>query len=194
MIENDWPEEDCTLELSVSLGRRYNEPSTWVQHYEGSVIGGERGDRRFGDVSLYVAELASARRQGVHPLEVLDSVNAAVAHFCDLVTPGAGVYRRQLQRISGDVLGSLLIVDRIVLDRKFRGRRLGLEVIEIACQRFEWCSLVALKAFPVQWEGRADEGPARFARDQKRLVAYYNQAGFQAIAAGGLMARRGGAC
>ncbi|WP_309262393.1 hypothetical protein [Lysobacter arvi] len=137
---------------------------------------------------MYVADLKAASDAGTSPLDVLDGVDSSLAHFCELLTPRTGWFRPALERYTGVELCRLLVLGRLSIKQPYRGHGLGLQAIRLACEGIgQGCELAALKAFPVQWEGRVDEGPARFARDRAKLVRYYRRAGFKPIIGEGLM-------
>ena len=183
--------DSCILDLKVVVGHRYRnygEPGQYVLTYEGRVLSGPDYATPIGEMSMYVADLETACDAGVSPFDVLDGVDSSLAHFCELLTPRTGWFRPALERYTGVELCRLLALGSLSIDQPYRGLGLGLQAIRLACEGIgQSCELAALKAFPVQWEGRVDEGPAKFARDRAKLVRYYRNAGFKPIIGGGLM-------
>lgn len=187
----DWQTPICILSLEVDLTEYSNEPSAYVRTYEGHLLSGEDdANQAVGEIAFSVVELSRAAMEGVSPWDVLDSIDQALAYFMALVTLRGWRYVRSIQQIAGEPIGGLLVVDHIAIEPAWRGQRLGLIAIDIACERFRsQCSLAALRAFPTQWEGRVDSAPAKFRNDRRKLMAYYSQAGFLPVLNDGIMVR-----
>lgn len=180
----------CVLDMAVDLGKTYGDPTAYVMHFQGRVLSGLDANRKVGAMSLYLVDLQRAHEEGESTWEVLDSYDSGLAHFCSLVSSRTGLYKPSVAAINGEHLGRLLVIGHVELDRAHQGKGIGRVAVEIACERFSnYCSLVALKAFPIQWEGRVDEGPAQFRRDRDKLIAYYREMGFKRILSDGLMAK-----
>jgi hypothetical protein len=188
---HDWKTPFCILRLEVDLTEYSNEPSAYVRTYEGKLLSGEDDiDEVVGELTFSVVELSRACCEGVNPWDVLDSIDQALAHFMVLVTNRGWVYVRSVQRIAGEPIGCLLVLDRLSVVPSWRGRGLGLSAINIACDRVgNYCSLAALRAFPTQWEGRDAANPTQFRRDRAKLMDYYRRAAFEPVLGGGLMVR-----
>jgi hypothetical protein len=182
--------EDCVLDLRVSVSPRYDEgdPADYFLEYEGNVISGPERDETIGTISMYVVDLLAAEADDVDPFDVLDAIESDLAHFCGLLSVRTGVFRPKVSDVAGIDLGRILVLNRMEIAQPFRGCGLGLQAIRTACKGVGLgCDLAALKAFPVQWEGRVDDGPAHFARDRAKLVNYYRRAGFMPFLRDGLM-------
>lgn len=183
--------DSCILDLKVVVGHRYRnygEPGQYVLTYEGRVLSGPDYATPIGSMSMYVADLEAALDAGVCPLDVLDGVDSSLAHFCELLTSRTGEFKPALERFTGVELCRILALGRLSIEQPYRGHGLGLQAIRLACDGIGLsCELAVLKAFPVQWEGRVDEGPTKFARDRAKLVRYYRGAGFKPIIGDGLM-------
>jgi hypothetical protein len=89
---------------------------------------------------------------------------------------------------------NLLIVDRIEILPEFRGNNIGLECLRRCLQQYaHGCGVVALKCFPLQFEGAELDDPAwrrkmqmgKLSKDHKRSLAklkkYYASLGFKII-------------
>lgn len=188
---HDWNTPFCILRLQVELSEYSNEPSAFVRTYEGQLLSGEHDiDEVVGEITFSVIELSRAAAENVNPWEVLDSIDQALARFMVLVKSGGWYYVPSVARIAGEPIGCLLILDHLTVEPAWRGKGLGLSAINIVCERFgNYCSLAALRAFPIQWEGRVAEGPTQFRRDRAKLMAHYRRAGFQPVLGDGLMVR-----
>lgn len=182
--------EDCLLDLRVQFGPRLRdgEPGDYFLEYEGTIISGPDRNEAIGTISAFVVDLEAAVDDAVAPFDVLDAIDSNLAHFCELLSPRTGAFRPKVSDIADIDLGRILVLSRMEIEPTFRGYGLGLRAIRTACDGLgQGCVLAALKAFPVQWEGRVDEGPAQFGRDRAKLVAYYRQAGFLPFLKDGLM-------
>lgn len=193
MAENDVATDSfdgCLIRFELNIGPRTGDPSEHVLHYEGDVLSGEGFDVPVGKVSAYVVDLAAAYDTDCHAIEVLDSVSSSLAHFCALISNRTGEFKRVVAKRAGIDLGRLPVLEHLEIGPEYRGRGLGLHAINTVCTRLGGdCVLAVLKAFPKQWEGRVDEGPAAFEADRAKLVKYYRRAQFVPILGDGLMAR-----
>lgn len=187
--END-SREDCSLRLAVDVGPNYGEPTEYILHYTGIVLGGEDLDVHVGKVEFYVVDLLKAVYAGESAWWVLDSLDSSLAHFCELIHAKGNRFKPSIEAIAGEDLGRILALGLIEIEPSYRGKGLGLRAMELICRRMGGdCSLAVLKAFPTQWEGRVAEDPKAFRRDRARLVSYYRRAGFEPVLGDGLMAR-----
>jgi hypothetical protein len=190
MVVKNWNDPFCSLRLRLRLGEYTEEPSAYVLDYKGEIFAGDEVDSKAGEISLRVVELSRAYADGVSTWDVLDSVDVALARFAPLVTPRTGVYVRPIQRIAREPIGCLLILNSIKVAKACRGRGVGRVSIKLACDRFgTYCTVAALRAFPLQWEGRVNEGPAQFRKDRAKLVKYYEQMGFISMQKDGMMVK-----
>jgi hypothetical protein len=182
--------EDCALDLRVLVGPQYDEsdPDDYFLEYEGAVLSGPERDQPIGTISMYVVDLLAAAADDVDAFDVLDAIVSDLAHFCTLLSARTRTFLPKVSDVAGIDLGRILILCRMEIAPQFRGYGLGLQAIRTACKGVGMgCDLAALKAFPFQWEGRVDEGPARFAKDRAKLVNYYRRAGFLPFLRDGLM-------
>lgn len=191
MVPKDWNDPCCSLRLNLSLNEYTEEPSAYVLDYEGGILVMDGDlDREVGKIALRIVELSRAYADGVPTCDVLDSVDGALARFAPLVTPRTGVYVRAIQRIAHEPIGCLLLVDSIEIAPRWRGRGVSRVSIKIACDRFgTFCSLAALRAFPLQWEGRVAEAPRQFRQDQAKLSRHYEKMGFIRMPRGEIMVK-----
>jgi GNAT superfamily N-acetyltransferase len=182
--------DDCSLRLGVWLGPNYGEPTEYILHYTGTILGGEDFDIPIGKVEFYVIDLLKAVYDGESAWWLLDCLDSSLAHFCELVHANRNRYKPSLEALAGEDLGRLLALGSIELDHSYRGKGLGLRAMDMICKRMgAGCSLTVLKAFPTQWEGRVAEDPKAFQKDRAKLVAYYRRAGFVPVIGNGLMAK-----
>ncbi|AQL37552.1 hypothetical protein [Pseudomonas syringae] len=177
------------LELKLDIGPRYGEPSDYLTHYEGTVFSGESLDLPVGRLSVYIAELVEAYHDGEDPWEVLDSLNAGVAHFCELISLHTRRFKPTVARLVGSDIERLLIIDHLCIDAPYRGHDLGLNAIDTVCAHLADEAVVVLLAFPTQWTGRVDENPKAFFADQMKLKSYYARSSFVSILSAGSMLR-----
>jgi len=182
--------EDCVLDLRVVVRPRCRdgEPGDYLLEYGGAIISGPDRVEAIGTMSMYVVDLEAASDDGVSPFDVLDAIDSSLAHFCELLSSRTGAFRPKVSDFAGTDLARILVLTQLQIEPRFRGHGLGLFAIRTACDGVgQGCTLAALKAFPSQWEGRVDEGPAEFARDRAKLENYYRRAGFLPFLKDGLM-------
>lgn len=179
----------CRLEFKLNIRPRDGEPSDYLLHYDGIIYPGEDLDQPVGTISVYVADLPRAYYNGEDPWEVLDCENSGVAHFCELISLRTRCFKPSVERFIGNQIEPLLIIFHLSIEPQFRGNDLGLKAIDIACENLGQSAVVALFAFPTQWQGCVDTNPKAFLEDQSKLISYYRRGAFVPVLKGGLMLR-----
>jgi hypothetical protein len=77
---------------------------------------------------------------------------------------------------------NVLLIDRMEIEQAHRGRMIGLIVMLKLIRRYgKGCSLVAIKPFPLQYDGKVAGQEEALERDREKLVRYYSRLGFQRI-------------
>jgi GNAT superfamily N-acetyltransferase len=180
-----------------------DDPSAFLYETGGRLL---RGRHLVGRFRLYYADLDAALNARCGADEVLDTYGHTY-EFAELVlNRGGSLYSERLERLLGDDLlpGNILILDRLEIRPRYRGRGLGLAAILRLIQRFSaGTQLIALKAFPLQFEyGALDASDAwtasmglrAFPRVQKgaasALRRYYSRLGFVSMPRTEFMFRR----
>jgi GNAT superfamily N-acetyltransferase len=199
------------ISLTVSQSLFSDEGDRWIT----PIVGGasyydEDGDGQpAGKVAFYHVDLESASERGLDPWYVLDQLSDT-AFFMPLFRKVGG-YLEFDPKITEELLlcGStpnLLVFDRIEILPEYRGRGLTKLVVDEVVRLFgASCSLLVLKAFPLQLEaGFKDDSKDGTLSDWKkslrledlgsdeastttRLIHYYETLGFQKFDNQGVM-------
>jgi len=184
------------LEFTHELIVNDDEPSRYVKEIEG-IVWVYRGSRkhRAGRFSIFIinVELALANDESV--FDIFDHT-ATTLDYLALYGDDCEYSPEVTKALPGGERWSpnILILDRLELLPKYRGRGMGLQVLRCLQEQFSMgCGLVAMKPFPLQFEGgtpaeRETEpkfmtmGLGEFDRNQRRATAklcrYYAQLGF----------------
>jgi hypothetical protein len=190
-IDGD-PYEYCMLDIRTEISPAFGEPTDNILVYKGDIRSGFEFVEVVGTIELYVIDLYRGIDKGWPPWEVVDSFDSGLAKFCVLFDRDESTFHPKVLRLTKVEMSGLLILNRIEIEEKFRGRALGLQAIQLVCDRFQnWCQVAALKAFPLQWEGKVEgqKDKEGLLRDQAKLVRHYRRAGFKSFNRDGLMVR-----
>lgn len=129
--------------------------------------------------------------------DVFDYSSSTIDYF-DLYIRGGWEFKeavlRDLRCVGEYVPCGLLIIDRLELYPKYRGRGVGLDAMKAMIVHFRMgAGIVAIKPFPLQFEGGArdepetlrrrglDQYPGDEARCKRRLMRHYATIGFRRI-------------
>jgi GNAT superfamily N-acetyltransferase len=175
----------------------FEEPTDFVYEYKGNIIGLTEDEHRHivGRFKVYYADIANGVNAGLGLLDVLDAY-ATTYEFSALFEDGDFSETVQ-KRCSYELFYSnIMIIERIEILPRFRGKGFGPEVLKRLVHRFgHGASLVALKAFPLQFEKnlpseeqtsawrkkmRLHDFPTTESLAKKALRAYYKNLGFLA--------------
>jgi hypothetical protein len=192
---------NVTLEWSSSSAvEPSGEPTDYVYETRGNLIDtGEDEDRAVvGRFGCYYLDLERARNDGMSASDVFDAHATTVIFYDAILDPQSEDYSSQIERLCGGppLSSNVLILDRLEIFPKYRGKKLGLAVIRHMIQRFgAGTGLVALKPFPLQLEPRStreeiDKWRSRLKLSEfkgsekaatRKLVAYYAMVGFERL-------------
>lgn len=149
-----------------------------------------------GLFSVKYVDVTGAMTERESIFDVFDSDSTCIQYFEALYGADDDIKPRVARLAHGDSYlwnPSLLILDRLVIYREYRGSGLGLVALRALIHRFRaGAGLIALKAFPLQFEGNHRVKPAgcdetKFGYDQfdvpmakasSKLRSYYRQVGF----------------
>jgi hypothetical protein len=185
--------------------------STWgeIEDYatciKGTITSSEEGsddDTLVGKLRLFYLDLGAILETNIRGFDLFDVRSETAPFYSALIDPETGDFRSDLESTLGEyILGlNLLIIDRIEILPEFRGKKLGLECLRLCLQQYARdCGVVALKCFPLQFEGAEMGEPAwcrrmefgKLSRDHKRssakLKKYYASLGFKALPGNDIM-------
>jgi GNAT superfamily N-acetyltransferase len=133
------------------------EPDDFFFEMRGKIVTVGESDEEtlVGKFCIYYADVDSAYDEGLEPLEVLDTFFNTVDYFSSIyVTNGTDFNEKLLHLLNYDAIGNnCLILDRLELLPRYRGRNLGLIILRRLIQRFSLgAGVVAIKPFPLQFE------------------------------------------
>jgi GNAT superfamily N-acetyltransferase len=185
---------------SSSLADPSGEPTDYVYENRGDLIDvGEGGDRiAVGKFGCYYMDIDRALNDGMPACDVFDAYASTIVFYDKIFDAKTEEYSSRIEKLChGTPLNrNVLILDRLEILPKYRGKKLGLEVLRHMIQRFgAGAGLVALKAFPLQFEaqGSRDETDkwrsqlnlSKFKLDEKiattKLITYYTKLGFERL-------------
>jgi GNAT superfamily N-acetyltransferase len=147
-----------------------------------------------GKFHLYYVDANRALNEGVAVFDVLDTYSETIDYFEALYGSESPEIKERIGRLLDEdaFMGSnVLIVDRLEILPKYRGRSIGLFVMRELIARFSMGAvIVAIKPFPLQFEGAGPDDPAWRGRMQlgeligneraatAKLRAHYSKLGF----------------
>lgn len=195
--------------LSIYLGGQEcnidaDEPSDYVYEWNGTIrltpsaCGGR--SEVIGRFRVQQVDGNTAFNHGIAPYEVYDSSQVTwdcyEALFDDDELRPAALAALPFESVGWSV--TVLLLDRIEIKPKYRGRGYALLVLNALMRRF-WigASLVAMKPFPLQYEGAMPpvghpdyvKTNRAFHRDKLKLQRYYSALGFRLVKGTDFMVR-----
>jgi hypothetical protein len=176
------------LELSVD---KPLDPGELIEEYNGQlVLHGGRGSYTVGEGHYYVVRVNEMMDQGISPFMEMEALCQDTCDFCPLLTEteGADRWTRVVYGAFPEVeFGELLLLNRVVVNPPFRGKKLGLHFVELVLRITGGMRLVALRPDPVWTEAGCDKEPAGAGSDwEKRkargkLMGYFSRLGFKVL-------------
>lgn len=183
-----------TAESYVSAS---GEPTDFLYETDGDLLVVNDADDRslVGKFRLYYVDVERAINNGMPIFDVLDSYAQTVDYYDALFGVNAPEFSDSLMKtLNDDVFGSnVLILDRLEILPKYRGRGLGLSVMRHMIERFAGgAAVIAIKPFPLQFElessredgkkWKVDLGLSELSKNErnatKKLRDYYGRLGF----------------
>ena len=149
-----------------------------------------------GKFSVFYLDIALAWSHGQSQFDVFDGYSSTFSYYEQMYT-AQGEMRKKLVDLIGNepFHANVLILERLEILPKFRGRRFGLAILKTMIERFgAGAGIAALKPYPLQFE--MDLGPkdvawkkeldlATFPKNQlrstKALSKYYGRIGFKQL-------------
>jgi GNAT superfamily N-acetyltransferase len=179
------------------VGPKDREPEELLVFVEGTIQCRyiTRKAKDVGAVRWIWLDWERAKRSGSSVYDILDSDEAS-AEYLDLLDFDNDVLDSSVARQFGieQEIASLLIGDRIVVDRDYRGFGLAGRIVDDAAMLFWSAPLIVIKPYPLQLERntghiehlhRPETGLDAFPSEprvaKKRLRKYYEGLGFQEI-------------
>lgn len=198
-----------SLEYSDATLVDDNEPSRCIKLIDGKVVasvGDDDDTEDAGSFSVIVVDAERAVSEREDTFDVMDSYSRTMPYY-DLWDDSLSFTPEVIRAMGGNPLWrpNILILDRLELLPKYRGKKNGLRVIRWMCQHFgTGCGVIAMKPFPLQFEnGHPSEKvgdekferlgfgalPHNFRDSLRRLKAHYRTLGFRSVAKTPFMVR-----
>lgn len=191
-----------SLEFSQSLFIDDDEPSRYVREISGVVSASIPDDSEVGfrqedagKFSVFIVDVESAVNDRESIFEIFDWSSRTIDYF-DLYENGLEFKPKVLKAMGGETrwAPNILILDRLELLPQYRRRENGLRTLRWMQHQFgAGCGIVAMKPFPLQFEGgppeeksedpdfirlRLDEYDSNYERALRKLRSHYARLGF----------------
>jgi GNAT superfamily N-acetyltransferase len=169
------------------------EPDDFIYEYDGSIysLDDDEKETLVGRFRVFYVDLDAS---GMSVFDTLDARQETFQFLHPLFDQRTGDYKESIFKLAEDLINrNLLILDRVEILPTFRGKKLALIVMRRLIERFtQGSGLVALKAYPLQFEAQNDRDDWRkkmaltsFHSDEKasttKLKKHYSRLGFLAI-------------
>ncbi|MBD5770749.1 hypothetical protein [Marinomonas colpomeniae] len=193
--------EDLLIELkwgSTSLVEEFGEPDRLIYEYYGAInrVDEYEESTRVGKFRAQYVDVVRAINEHEDIFEVMDCHSSSMLEYFDPIfgknsTGFSDLVMETLNHSINDE--NLLILDRVELLPEFRGEKIGLKALRHMMTRFSaGAGIVALKAFPLQYEAHRDDDLWRskllledFESNQnfsiEKLKNYYEKLGFKRL-------------
>lgn len=188
------------LEYNQSILVDDQEPNSFHKYIEGAIrLSSFEGTKvRVGAFSIIVIDVEAAVNAKVGMFDVFDCDARTVDYF-DLYTGDMDFAPSVIEALGGEDrwTPNILILERLEMLPKYRGRGIGLRVLRWLQFHFSTgCGIVAMKPYPLQFEGGTPEenkdkpgfvkmGWGQFSADFEvslnKLHQYYGRLGFNAV-------------
>jgi hypothetical protein len=175
-----------TLYLEMS-SRLCMDPTELMEKHTGRLIwSADDGDYVLGKTRWWVIRVNEMIDKELSPCHMLDGEDADTAAFCELFLEDEMEWPREVRRVCPEaIFGDLAILDRLIVNPPFRGKKVGLHCMEMTMRITGGMGLFALYPMPLQHHPHyAKEVAMRKTTkrsDLKKLIAYYEQAGFRKV-------------
>jgi GNAT superfamily N-acetyltransferase len=181
-----------TLHLDVLCGNP--EPDQFIFPFYGDIYGdgesiGDDNDRsaeepkiKVGEIQLYLVDHARILNEKESLFDAMDDLSYETAECYDaIIDEDTGDWKEEVKGLIGEdacFRHNILLINRVELDEKFRGRGVGKQVVEEIIKGFgSGCAVIACKPFPLQYIGYG-----RPEHEEKRKAPGYEQIRLKAFA------------
>lgn len=166
---------DVYLNLHRTLSPTEYGPESLLACYHGDILLAE-SSRKIGHARVLVAEIERAREHGYGMLEFFDVSSSSWPYHVLFSQREAGSFTPAVNRALGiDEVYSqnLLIIDRIEVLPRYRGKHYGLQAMHLILEHLSMgCRLAAIKPYPLQFEGANPLGESSAWRTKLQLESF----------------------
>lgn len=147
-----------------------------------------------GIIEFYLLRLNEITDDDANLFFTLDSIDDNIIQYYDALFEDDDIKDEILDTFEQGLGGNILIIDKVRIHRKFRGRNLGLILAQRCMKIFADCAYFALRPFPMQYSSSHKDKSATdlkklhldgFAKDEKksfkRLISHWEKIGFKQI-------------
>jgi hypothetical protein len=174
--------------LDSLMAIRTGDPDDYIQEINGTISKlGEDAEpvEDVGGVKAYLLKLGEACNNGVSNHDIFDCRSGEIYEYWkDLFDDDTQDWKDGLVEMPGD----LLIISRVGIKEGHRGFGLGLAAVMRTIRVFSNGASVAMKPFPLQYEGKTDKevNASQETADTKKLRDYWALAGFDQVGKSGI--------
>jgi len=183
--------------LYLELAARFAmEPAERMITYEGRIVMDTDEDSyRVGWVKYCTVRVFDMLAGGANPVWELDGESGDTADYCEFFNEELDGWSAEVLEVWPDAqFGDIVILDRLVVYRPFRGAEIGLLCLGTLTRLIGGACLFVMRPMPLQYVGAyaKDRDVAKAAghkaADVWKLMAYYTKAGYREIPGTGRMA------
>lgn len=185
---------------SVSCVNETYEPDAYNYVISGNITVHDEYENRktiAGRFKAFYCDIERARDDGISTFDVFDAYENTLDYHAALLGRNSKGFSNRLDKLLdlGGFESNVLIIDRLELLPKYRGRRNGLSIMRHIEKRFAiGVAVIAIKPYPLQFESKSfDEadkwqtrlGLKKLSMDKraatKKLRDYYGQLGYKRL-------------
>ena len=151
-----------------------------------------------GNFKIYYIDVSRAIDSGISAFDVFDSHSQGLYDYYSELFNGEEFCEKLQECFNYEIYGSnLLIIERLEIVPKYRGKNWGLKILRELIERFSYgAGIVAIKPFPLQHECIEDSSSekkkwfegmefSKLTQDKKigtnKLIEHYGKLGFQRV-------------
>lgn len=169
----------------ITLEADSNSPDDYIQYFittDGRIFkdGEDETETNMGTLTAILIDADRAAQAGLHLWHAADAYAGDIEAVTSTFFAG-GQLETDVLRDLNVWLPNLLYIQRIEVKRQYRGKGIGLAAIRRAIDVLRVnCDVVALKPFPLQFEGKVSDANRKEAQmATTKLKRYYRRMGFR---------------
>jgi hypothetical protein len=157
------------IKFSLEVWCGNDEPHRFVYQYRGEILDWDNDDDddysephvKIGEIHVFYCDRVRALHEGESLFEAMDDTGSgAMACYEALIDQETGDLKDEVKELIGEdalVLDNILLIERLEIDERFRGKGIGAKVFYEVLKTFgSQCAVIAGKPFPLQYQGYLD--------------------------------------